>query len=75
MSKITKTIKGCEFEIWDKSIRMVFPITTPVIFSPEPMSTTGIPETYADKIIDTMNAGIELYAYGLVQCKSYRIGK
>jgi hypothetical protein len=68
-------INGCDFEIWEKSMRMVSPIITPVVFSPESMSTVGIPEKYATNIIDTLNTGIELYAFRQVESKAYRIGK
>lgn len=44
MSSVKKTINGCVFEVWDKSIRMVSPVVSPVVYSPEPMSSVGIPE-------------------------------
>lgn len=75
MSKQKKTINGCDFEIWEKSMRMVSPVVTPLVYSPEFMSTTGIPEKYATNIIETLNAGIELYISHQIESKAYRIGK
>jgi len=75
MNKQKKTFYGCDFEIWEKSMRMISPVVTPLVYSPESMSSIGVQEKYATSIIDTLNAGIELYVFHQIEIKAYRIGK
>jgi len=46
-----------------------------LVYSPESMSSIGVQEKYATNIIDTLNAGIELYVFRQIEIKAYRIGK
>ena len=75
MSATKRFIQGCEFEIWEKSIRMVSPVISPVFHSPVKMSSVGAPESLAKSIIDTMNAGIAQYRFLQAESKSYTIGE
>jgi len=75
MSASKRFILGCEFEIWEKSIRMVSPITSPVFYSHEKMSSVGVPETMAKAIIDTMNAGIAHYRFLQAKSNHYTVGE
>lgn len=50
-------VEGCEFEVWDKSIRFVSPFTSDMFHSPVSLDEEGA-RILATKLIRLINQGI-----------------